>query len=357
MDYIVRDSSLLPDMASVEVVYGSDSSIRTGIVREEHILKDGSIVYTVEVLVDGKQVPVSCVVMTKFGGAHNFEEKTLRPWLNGFPSGALSTASADKYKARSGDVVLVAYLNGQSREGVILGCISHPARKRKLKGKKIEYLSEFNGLETSITDNGSYKVTFKGYAATNDLALKVPPSGSDIPPPVYDIAAGGSYYGFNNTGSFIASDGSQFIKVYKNATKGSIIIKSGSSLIELGGNRINGSLSVKSSKVVVEAENTVSIKAKKNLSLQSLKTSVKGEQIAIGNDQFELFDGLIKLIDALGSLSVTSPVGTCTPLLSAPTWAAQVVPIKVKMSMIKGSLKDADSFSLLGDEDSTIDSN
>jgi hypothetical protein len=357
MDYIVKDSSLLPDLESVRTMRTPDSSIRMGIVRQEHTLNDGEIRYTVEVLVNGKQVPVSCVVMSKFGGAHNFEETTLRPWLNGFPSGALLPASADKYKARSGDVVLVAYLNGQSREGVILGCLSHPARKKVLTGKKIAYLSEFNGLETSITDDGSYKVTFKGYAPTNDATLKIPPIGTDIPPAIYNPLTGGSYYGFSSKGSFVASDGSQFLKIHKNLLSGSIILKSGSSQIELSGNPAIGTFGVKSGKAVMELSTTASIKSTIGLALQSLQVSIKGTQIAIGNDQFELIDGLIQLIDALGTLVVTSPVGTCTPLMSAPTWAAQVLPLKIKMTLIKGSLKDADSFSLSGDDDPEIDSN
>jgi hypothetical protein len=356
MDYIVRDSSLLPNVESVRTMLHSDSSIRVGIVREERILESG-IVYMVEVLVNGKQVPVSCTVMSKWGGAHNYEEQTLRPWLNGFPSGMLLPASAGQYKGRSGDVVLVAYLNGQSREGVILGGLSHPARKSKLKGKSIAYISEFNGLERSITDDGSYKVTFKGYAPTNDATLKIPPTGVEILPPLYNPLTGGSYYGFNNKGSFIASDGKQFLKINKNLISGSIILKSGSVQMELGGNAALGAFSVQAAKSVMDFKTSASIKATTGLALQSLQVSIKGTQVAIGNDQFELFDGLIKLIDALGSLVVTSPVGTCTPLMSAPTWTTQILPLKIKISMLKGSLKSADSFSLSGDPDIVIKGN
>ena len=356
-EYIVKDSSLLPDMRSISTMRSSDSSIRIGIVREERTTSGGQILYIVEVLVDGKQVPVSCTTMVRYGGAHNFEEQTLRPWLNGFPAGALLPASSAGYKARSGDTVLVAYLNGQSREGVILGGLAHSSRKKKLKAGTVAYLSEFNGLETSITDNGSYKITFKGYAPINDVTLKIPPSGTDIPAAVYNPFTGGSYYGFSNTGSFIASDGSQFLKIHKNLISGSIILKSGSSQIELGGNSAIGAFSVKTGKAVMELSTTASIKSQLNLTLQSLQVSIKGTQVAIGNDQFELFDGLIQLIDALGTLVVTSPVGTCTPLMAAPTWAAQVLPLKIKMMLVKGSLKDADSFSLSGNDDPKIESN
>jgi hypothetical protein len=355
MDYIVRDSSVLPDMRSIAATLEQDTSIRVGIIREEQETKTGTI-YVVEVLIDGKMVLVGCVPMVRFGGAHNFEEYKMRGWL-ATAAGALSPTAGAQYKARSGDVVVIAYLNGKSREGVILGGLNHNSRKPKLEMGTIGYLSEFNGLETSIKDDGSYKVTFKGYAPTNDAALKLPPTGVDVLPPVYNPLTGGSYYGFNSGGSFIASDGSQTIKIYKNIATGSIILKSGSSQIELGGNPAIGNFSVQSGKGVMDFQTTASIKSTVGLALQSLQVSIKGTQVAIGNDQFELFDGLIQLIDALGSLVVTSPVGTCTPLMSAPTWAAQVLPLKIKLSLVKGSLKDADSFSLSGDDDAAIESN
>jgi hypothetical protein len=354
MDYIVRDSSVLPNYNTQAATIAQDTSIRIGIVREEKETKTGTI-YVVEVLMDGKTLLIGCVPLVKFGGAHNFEEVKLRPWLT-TAAGALSPAAGSQYKSKSGDVVLVAYLNGKSREGVILGGLNHNSRKPILKKGTVAYLSEFNGLETSIMQDGSYKITFKGYAPTNDAALKLPPSGADVPPAIYNPLTGGSYYGFSNNGSFIASDGNQFIKIHKNPVSGSIILKSGSSQIELGGNTAIGAFSVKTGKAVMDISTTASIKSKLSLSLQSLQVSVKATKVAIGNDQFELFDGLIKLIDALGTLVVTSPVGACTPLMAAPTWAAQVLPLKIKMMLVKGSLKDGDSFSLSGDDDSTIES-
>jgi len=354
-DYIVKDSSVLRNVHTYAATHASDTAVRIGIVREQKQTKTGTI-YIVEVSMDSKTILVGCVPLVKYGGAHNFEEVGYRPWLT-TAAGTLSPAAGAEYKARSGDVVLVAYLNGKSREGVIIGGLNHNSRKPILKKGTIAYLSEFNGLETSITPNGSYKITFKGYAPTNDATLKIPPTGANVPPPVYNPLTGGSYYGFSKNGSFVVSDGGQFLKIYKNIAKGSIILKSGSSQIELGGNPALGSFGVKSGKAVMDFSTTASIKATTGLALQSLQVSIKGTQIAIGNEQFELIDGLMKLIDALGTLTVISPVGTCTPLSAAPTWAAQILPLKIKMSLVKGSLKDAKSFELSGDADAVIESN
>lgn len=354
-DYIVRDSSLLPNRSSFKAVNDRDHSIRVGIVRESQDTTTGTV-YTVELAVNGKMLMVSCYQMVKFGGVHNFEEYGVRKWASSPAFTTLPTAS-DKYETRAGDMVVVAFIAGDSREGVILGSLKHYARKQKLKRDDIAYLSEFNGLETSIKIDGSYKITFKGYSPADETILKLPPSGKKIEEPKYNPLIGGSYFGFSKNGSWIASDKSQFIKINKDVAKGSIIIKSGSCQVEIGGNPAIGAFGVKAGKAVIDAATTASIKAKTSLAIQALQVSLKGTKVAIGNDQIELFDGLVQLIDALGSLAVTSPVGTCTPLMSAPTWASKVEPLKLKLTAIKGSLKDGDSFELAGNDDPTIDGN
>lgn len=353
-DYIVRDSSILPSIGARKATQERDSSIRIGIVREMKETEEGPI-YSVEVFMEGKVAIVGCTAMTKWGGAHNFEEYKLRSWLHTAPELLPPPVAWSEYKNKSGDVVVVAFLSGKSKEGIILGCINHNSRQPKLKDESIAYLSEFNGLETSIRDDGTYKVSFKGYTKANDPILKVPKPGVNVPAPIYNPLVGGSYFGFSSNGSYIASDGKQSIKIHKNIATGSIIISSGTSQLELGGNPALGNFSVKTGKIVAEATTTASIKSTVGLALESLQVSIKGTQVAIGSDQFELFDGLVQLIDALGSLVVTSPVGTCTPLMTAPTWAAQVLPLKIKIMMTKGSLKSADSFSLSGDDDPTIE--
>lgn len=353
MDYTVRDSSVLPDTRSMKEFRQKDDSIRVGIVREEVETPQGTR-YIVEVLTGGKQVPVSCTVMTRFGGAHNYEEFKPRSWLSGFPSGALLPASAGKYAARSGDVVLVAYLDGKSREGVILGGITHGARKEKLAKGEIGYISEFNGLETQVREDGSYKVTFKG-KPINAALLKIPPTGINVPSPVYNPLITGSYFGFDANGSYVVSDGSdQFIKIFKSSLTRATIIKSGGNMLELGGNLIKSVTSMKTDEIVLEASLNASLKANNEVTLQGLQFSAKALKFAIGNDQFELMDGLIQLVDAIGEVTVTSPVGTCTPIMASPQWAAKVLPLKIKMMLVKGSLKDAKSAEFSGEDDPAI---
>ena len=360
-DYIVRDSSVIPNTHAFAAHIEKDTCVRIGIVREVREGADKQPIYMVEVLMDGKMVIVGCTLMTRFGGAHNFEEYQVRPWTFTGAEIALPTAGAE-YKTRAGDVVVVAYLNGKSREGVILGGIRHDSRKPKLKKGSIGYLSEFNGLETSIKEDGTYKVTFKGYSINNVAALSTPPKGFAVLPPVYNKAIGGSFFGFDSKGSYIVSDGAlipgpQFIKINKNPLTGSIILKSGSAVIELGGNLAIPNFSVKAGAGVMDFATTASIKSNLSMAVESKLFSIKATSIAIGNSSFELMKGLSDLIDALGTVIVTSPVGTCTPLSASPTWI-QVLNFKkgVLGLSILASLQDAKSFKLSGNDSTTIES-
>lgn len=352
MDYSVRDSSIIPDNYSTQAYNDKDNSIRVGIVREERMLKDDETRYIVEVSMDGRQVPVSCTLMTRWGGVYNFEEYRVRPWGK-IKTPVMAPGTAGKYTYRSGDTVVVAFLNGNSREGVILGGLRHPGRDEETTEGNIEYLSRFNGLETQIRTDGSYKVLFKG-APINETLLDIP-LGAPIMSPVYNPLTSGSYFGFSSNGSFVVTDSKQFIKIDKNIASGAIIIKSGKNTLELGGNIAIGTTTIQTDNIVMEATMNASMKANLDMNFQSTKSiSMKALQVAIGNDQIELVDGLVQLIDALGGLVVTSPVGTCTPLMAAPTWASAVVPLKIKLSILKGSLADAPTAEFSGDDEIDI---
>ena len=341
MDYSVRDSSIYQDPYTHKAFNEYDHSIRIGMVREEITLSDGTTKYLVEVASGGRQIPVSCFLLTKWGGVYNFEEYRVRPWVRKFPTGFLPPASAGLYEYRAGDVVLVAYMEGQGREGVILGGLKHPARDEITKSGNIEYISRFNGLETQIRKDGSYKVEFKG-TPISEVGLELPPTGAALPEPVYNPLIAGSYYGFDKDGSYVVSDGDQFIKIIKKKLSGSIVIVSGNNRIDLGGNPILADMGITTDKMAIDSL-SFSLKATKNITAKALQVSIKGTQMAIGSDQFELFDGLIKLIDGLGTLTVTSPVGTCTPLMAAPTWAAQILPLRIMIQTMVTSLASPDS--------------
>jgi hypothetical protein len=213
---------------------------------------------------------------------------------------------------------------------VILGGLAHPARKPTITTEEIAYASQFNGIETTITAAGGYKILNKGNDTTAlDNAIPGQPAPPETPNPL-----GGSFFELGDDFSITLSDGDQqTIKIDKSGKKTSI--SSGKIVIELDGN---------SNEIKVDATGlTANFTKKVVLNMADLEikatsaTKLNSAKVAIGNSSFELLDGLIKLIDALGTLIVISPNGPCNPLKGASTWS-QVESIKSQINSLKGSL-------------------
>ena len=75
-----------------------------------------------------------------------------------------------------------------------------------------------------------------------------------------------------------------------------------------------------------------------DLKVEAVKNvSIKGLQLAIGSSSFEVFDGLIKLIDMIGAIVPISPFGPCNSLNTTAAWP-QIEQIKAMITLTKGSL-------------------
>jgi len=289
-DYIVRDSSLFkkherssPSMESSNSIYDKDYTIRMGMIQKSHYSEARrETTYTVEVVDERGQSPINCSRMYKFGGVYNYEEFTRQsnPVLDG-------AASAGSYMYRPGDVVLVACLNGDSREGVILGSFIHPARKQSISEEDgIAYKSEFNGIETLINKDGEYVQTFKGIPTNIDV-LNEEASGSPLPEAEYNQEVGSSYYKWDKTGSWELSDNSnenpQSIKIDK--PNGKIIITSGKTVLTI--DKQEESYSITNKKTTFSSEEEFGIQTKKtsiesqdlfDLKAKDIKTDGKWDQ-------------------------------------------------------------------------------
>ena len=331
MNYSTSDSSIVRDQNSYKSHNYKDDSLRVGIVREVRKNKNDETRYIVEVFISGNQVPVSCKLLTRFGGVYNFEEYRIRGWSKLTSPGFLPPTTASKYNLRSGDTVLVGFINGKSKEGVILGGLDHAARSTNI-ADDIEYISCFNGLETKIDSSGAYTVTFNG-SAVNEALLDIP--GTEPTSPVYNPISSGSFFGFDSDGGFTASNNnSSSIKITKDALGGTIVLESGSNKIELGGDPFASELTVSSDRVAIESSLETSIKATTTISAEATEITLKCVRASIGNDVIELISGLIELIDAIGTVTVTSPVGTCTPVMASPQWAT-IEALKIKLQTLK----------------------
>lgn len=330
---IVRDSSIWENNDSYDAIRRKDLSLRIGIVRDYSVDPDTQeISYIVEMFDKNNQIPIYCKRMERFGGAFNYEEWTRQTYVVD-----KNSASASKYSCRAGDVVIVALMRGDSREGIIIGGVAHPGRTQHIDlSSGIAYQSEFNGLNTSIDDEGEYTVTFKGLP-TNIDKLNEPSDGNDIPAPTYDTSVGGSYYKFDQMGSWTLSDAAQSNpqSIYVNKPAGTITVSSGAVTITMDKNA--QSVTVQNKDTTINSSNSIIGNTANFAMTASATAKVKSPKIAIGTDGTELLDQITKLITAIGDLTAISPVGPCAPLISAPQWS-EVQQIFQAINNIKGTL-------------------
>jgi hypothetical protein len=319
-------------MDNMSAANKKDPFVRIGVVLQA-ILEESSSEpkYLVEVRDRNDKITMWCRAMSRFGGAYNYEDYTLR----GYTTTPLSSL-ADQFSAKAGDFVLVVPLAGETREGVILGGLKHPSRKSKLNPDDgPAYAKEFNGIEEQITPEGEYTLTFLGLPI-NQAILKAP-SSVPIISPIYNPAITGSYIKFDSGGGFEINDKAigleQSIKLDKSG--GTLSIKSG--MTEFTMEKLTQAVTLKGNTLAIDSK--ISIEAKTLQFSVEATTSIKlkGLKIAIGSDGVELFDQLIQFVDALGAVQVTSPVGPCTPIMATPQWV-QIELIKAKLNILKGSL-------------------
>lgn len=329
---IVKDSSIWQDPDTMSVANRLDGLIRIGIVKGAFNDTDtGELRYLVEIQSNAKKINMNCRMMRRFGGVYNYEDYIDRGYkTNDAPD------PVNGYDAKAGDAVLVGQFNGQGREGVILGGLTHAARTTTIQAVNgPQYDAEFNGIHTNINANGEWTLTFKGQP-TNLSNLNNTPS-SAIPSPQYDTAVGSSFMKFDVTGSWTISDNAnsnpQSIFIDKpngvlttTAGQVSMVMNKGQQSVVLTCN----DLTINSANTITENTTAYQLKASATAKLDSPK-------VAIGHDSIELLDQLTQLIDAIGNITPVSPVGPCTSLNEVEDWPI-VEQIKAKINQIKGTL-------------------
>jgi len=329
---IVKDSSLWQSGSNATAINRKDPYLRIGIVkkiyREE---RTSDLKYLVEIQDRNNSIEVSARMIRRFGGVFNYEDIV----YHGYKIDNKLDPVRD-FDAKAGDSVLVAFINGEGREAVILGSLIHPARKSTVDiTKGPQYISEFNGIETTINENGEYKITFKAIP-TNIGKLDDTPSKT-LPKPTYDTRIGGSYIQFDKTGSIELNDkdlaGIQNLRIDK--PKGTIEINSGK--IKLTLTKKEEKVTLKCKILDITSDNKV-IGKTEEFSLNASKfVKINSPKVAIGKSGVELLDQLSKLVDMLGKVTPISPIGPCTPLMSTPQWPG-VTGVQAKIKEITGAL-------------------
>lgn len=197
----VKDSSIWYKPTSLRAVNALDNRIYFGVVREARNDQDTNEVrYLVEIRYKNDVILSNCRMLRRWGGAFNYEDYILQGYnYNG------TSNSQNGFAAVPGDIVIVGQLGGQSREGIILGGLTHKARKSFLDVTLgPQYKSEFNGIETWINEEGEYTLTFKGQPTNLNVLSNTP--DKPVPDPKYDTKVGSGYFKWDKTGSFTISD-------------------------------------------------------------------------------------------------------------------------------------------------------
>lgn len=329
---IVKDSSIWQDEVSYAGIHRKDPYLRIGIVKRAYKEeKTSDIRYLVEVQSNNDSIEVNARYLRSFGGVFNYEDVVYRGYkIEDKPDPVRA------FEAKAGDVVLVGFLNGESREAVILGSLMHPARRSSMDVKKgPQYRSEFNGVETYINELGEYKLTFK--AQPKNLSKLEETPRNKLPSPEYDDKVGGSFFLIDKTGSIEINDvdknGPQRVRIDKpNQT---IVVQSGKITVTL--TKKEEKIDVKCKVLSVASDDKIECKTKEYQVDASKSVKIKSSKVAIGKDGVELLDQLFKLIDAISKLTPISPMGPCTALAATPQWS-QVAQIQSKIKEITGSL-------------------
>lgn len=317
---IVRDSSIWAHSETMAAFMRTDPMIRVGIVKaafNDEIT--GELRYLVGVNSNGREIPINCVLLRRFGGVYNYED-----FINHGYNYQDAPDSIAGYNAKAGDAVLVGQLNGQGRDGVILGGLTHAARKTTIQASDgPQYDAEFNGVHTNINADGEWTLTFKGQP-TNLAQLDDTPS-QEIPPAVYDLSVGGSFMKFDKAGGWTVSDAAE-------STPQSIYID------KAGGN------------ITATANNKFTLNTQNFLMMASSTATINSPKIAIGGSGTELLDQITQALgDIVDFLNQTDSAHTHLGNLGYPTGApieasmftqlaSKLKTIKEAIDGIKGSL-------------------
>lgn len=331
-DYIVKDSSIWNDPFSFQKQNSSDARVKIGLVRAAQFNDvSGELTYIVEVQDQGDKLFIPCRQLKKFGGVFNYEDYTHQTYKYDAKKDSIPA-----FETKAGDMVLVCYLNGDPREGMILGGLVHAARTVDLDPDDgPAFISQFNGIVNNINSDGELTVTFRGIPTNIGLFDRTPTT--KLPEPTFDDKVGTSFWKFDKTGSYTVSDNAQSdpqtIKIDK--TAGTTTVTSGKIVLKMTKGSQDTQLKTKT--LVINADTSMNTNTKDWATVASATAKIKSPKIAFGTDGTELLDQITKLIDAIGKLTAISPVGPCAALIAAPQWSG-VDAVKSAITGIKGTL-------------------
>jgi len=281
----VLDSSIWVDPSTVRAINEQNNRLLIGVIREVRNVKNTKeLRYMVEVYTKNDTIILGCRMMRQWGGAYNYDDYVMRGYNYNDASN-----NQNGTLALAGDMVLVGHIGGNGREGVIIGSLSHPARKSFLDTTKgPQYKSEFNGIETSINEDGEWTLTFKGQPTNLDKLTQTP--SEVIPEPEYDTDVGTSFMKWDKEGGFTlsdeATDGDKAQKLHIDKKKGTIDIFSGK--INLNFKKDGQEVSLTNKKTTMTTEDLIEYKTKKFKGEATEEVRVKTALYVVETDKVRL---------------------------------------------------------------------
>lgn len=332
---MIVDSSLFIDHESMEKLDEENVYLKYGVVKD--VIFFDSVPY-IKYLVEITEAPnnvryINCISLSKYGSPFNYEHVVHNPYPGTGRYDEIYTP--DSYK--SGSKVMVMGVSGSLSDGIILGCIQHPANEARLqKEDGIVYSSEFNGVNIKINKHGEYMVMFKG-VPTNIKETNVSPKDrkSQIPSPKYNSKISGSYFMFHKDGSIELNDANkQGIMINKQNEV--LRIKSGENVLIFEKNNGKVTFSIENN-LTTAAKESINIYTKKHKTEATDNFLVKSPKVAFGTNENELLQEIIKMVDELSKCTPISPVGPCAAMTACPQWGG-VDKHKNNIKKIKGVL-------------------
>lgn len=296
-DLLIIEDSLYTDSSNLQKSESKDNAIYTGIVREViYTPTPPYVLYRVEVQKNLTNIiDVMCEASVRFGSPFNYEQVI----HNGYKGSFKQSERYANNTHKAGTKVVISMLQGLDAWGVILGALCHDAREKSLKADDgVAYISEFNGIETTITSKGAYKMLFRGLP-TNISELGKAASRPDvIPNPKYNTKIAGSYFTFLQDGSIILSDDNSDGKTQTiaiNKTDGKVVIQAHNTFLFLDKNADIAFLNT--SAYTVNAKENILNKTKRCDIESSQYFKVLSPKVSLGSTEVELLQRLVSQLE------------------------------------------------------------
>ena len=312
----IKDSSIWQSSSNFNAFRAKDPMLRIAIVKK--VYQDSATTelrYLVTMFDKSDEIELNCRLMRRFGGVFNYEDIVYQGYTFTDAPDPVSTLSA-----KAGDIVLVAFLNGEGREGIILGGIMHAARISTIDiDNGPQYMSEFNGMQTIINQNGEYILTFRGIPTNISVLNNIP--STQLPVPTYDTSVGSSFLKIDQTGSLELNDNSssgiQNIRIDKSG--GFVIVNAGSASLKMTKSsqevdltceilNINASTSISQTTDIfsIDANSSATITTEMFTVNASISTMINSPDITLTGASIELIGTSIALSGATVALSSPS---------------------------------------------------